>query len=177
MIIAVGTENAAKVGAVHEIIDVVFPKTEHVFKTHSVESGVRPQPLDDNETIQGALNRASKAAALTPGTDLAIGLEGGVQETAYGMFLRGWVVVIDVASTEIYYGHSGGMLVPDSIADRLRAGEELGPVIQALYPEKSSDIRQSMGTGGILTDGMYVRQREFEDALRCALGSLRVATS
>lgn len=148
MIVAVGTENQAKIAAVVEIVALAFPDTQVDIRSHSVTSGVRDQPLTDNETIQGAVNRARTVSEIEPNTDIAIGLEGGVQDTEFGMFLRGWVAVIETKTNRIFYGHSGGMRIPDDIADELRNGEELGPLTQKRNPHIEDTISNTIGTGG-----------------------------
>ena len=44
----------------------------------SVPSGVSAQPFSDEETMQGAINRAKRA--LEEGAPIGIGLEGGVMK-------------------------------------------------------------------------------------------------
>ena len=44
-----------------------------------MQSGVSPQPFSDEETIQGAINRA-RAAVKETGADIGIGLEGGYRK-------------------------------------------------------------------------------------------------
>ena len=79
---AVGTVNPAKVQAVEMVL---HNESFHVVAV-DVSSDVSAQPFSDEETIQGAINRAVKALKET-GADIGFGLEGGVTETEYGMFL------------------------------------------------------------------------------------------
>ena len=59
----------------------------------AVPSGVRPQPLSDAETLQGALNRVQHAAHLVPQADYWVGIEGGVEERQGSMEAFAWIVV------------------------------------------------------------------------------------
>lgn len=62
MIIAVGSTNPAKVGAVEEAWQE-FNRTGTVLSA-SVPSGVSDQPFSDEETIEGAIHRARRAKKL-----------------------------------------------------------------------------------------------------------------
>ena len=79
MKIIIGSKNPAKITAVK---NVFLMKGE--FVSLDIPSGVSEQPFSDEETIKGAINRA--VGALKQGNgDIGIGLEGGVQETSYGL--------------------------------------------------------------------------------------------
>jgi inosine/xanthosine triphosphatase len=165
MKIAIGTENKAKIQAVETIIRQVWKDVE--FSYHKTESMVNEQPVNDEEAIKGATNRAKQA--ITKGNaDYGIGLEGTVNSNRYGMFLHGWVVIID-KEHNISYGQSASIQLPKTIEYRIKNGEELGPIIQELMKDDKNTIRHSEGTNGILTNGLYSRVKEFEDATRCAL--------
>ena len=56
MKIAIGTKNPTKVNAVKKVFGDTFTYVEV-----AVQSGVSPQPFSDEETIQGAVNRARAA--------------------------------------------------------------------------------------------------------------------
>ncbi len=163
--IAIGSENKAKISAVENIIGQVWGNVE--FSYHSTNSMVRAQPLNDDEAIDGAINRARQALELGK-ADYGIGLEGTVDTNKHGMFLCGWVVIL--SKDNIYGpGSSGKMLLPDDIAYRINAGEELGPIMQELMKDDKNSIRQHEGANGILSNGLYTRKMEFETAITCAL--------
>lgn len=166
MIIAIGTENGAKNEAVKNVISKVWPEAS--FRSAKTESGVADQPMSETEGIQGAINRAREALKLVPEADLGIGLEGYVDETEFGMFLAGAVVIID-KNGQTGLGTSAQILLPEWIAKELRSGKELGPLIQEKFKDEENKIRHTSGTGGILTNGLYNRVDEFTNALQCAL--------
>jgi non-canonical (house-cleaning) NTP pyrophosphatase len=56
------------------------------FKPVRVESGVSDQPMDLEETRQGAINRAQNALSSVPGADLGVGLESGVMTVGGEMY-------------------------------------------------------------------------------------------
>lgn len=171
MKIAVGTLNDAKNNAVENIVKSIWKDAE--FYRVETDSGIRKQPLNNEEAIRGAINRAKEAmikvnSQYNMTVDYSIGLEGTVDSNKYGMFLHGWVAIVD-KSHNIGLGQSGSIQLPRNIESRIKTGEELGPIMQELMRDDSNRIRQNEGTNGILTDGLYTRVKEFEDATRCAL--------
>lgn len=163
--IAIGTENQAKIKAVENIIKSIWPDAQ--FSHHKTDSMISAQPLSDEEAIKGAINRARQA--LNDGNaDYGIGLEGTVDSNSHGMFLHGWVAVID-KDDNVGLGQSASIQLPKNIENRINNGEELGPIMQQLMKDDKNTIRHNEGTNGILTNGLYSRVKEFEDATRCAL--------
>lgn len=163
--IAIGTLNKAKIQAVKEIITEIWKEAE--FIPAETESKVSNQPMSDTEGIKGAINRAKQALEKTS-ADYGIGLEGSVEENEYGMFLGGWVAIVG-KNGKTGIGSSGKVLLPKQIREKIKAGEELGPIMQELVNDKDNEVRQTIGTNGILTKKLYDRTKEFKDATRCAL--------
>jgi non-canonical (house-cleaning) NTP pyrophosphatase len=54
------------------------------------------------------------------------------------------------------------------VARRVRAGEELGPVMDDVLGE--SNVAKKMGAAGVLTDGIVDREKALAGALAGALG-------
>ena len=166
MIIAVGTMNGAKNEAVRTVLSTVWHDAK--FVSLDVPSGVAAMPMSVTETLRGARNRAGAALAITPEAAYGVGLEGGVEEIYGALFLGGWAVIIDREGNK-GEGASARVALPDTIAERLRAGEELGPLMQQLLHDKENAVRHTLGTHGILTNGRYTRVDEFTHALQCAV--------
>ncbi|ASI13728.1 nucleotidyl transferase superfamily protein [Candidatus Mancarchaeum acidiphilum] len=166
MIVAVGSTNKAKITAVRQALNDLGIGYE--IKGVEVDSGVRKQPMTDNEGIEGAINRAKNAKALLK-SEIGIGLEGSVQETDYGMMLSGWVAVVDNYGRIGLASHERVML-PEKVAERLRKGEELGPVMDSITGLK--DIKQDSGTVGILTKGTLNRDESFRLATIAAFARI-----
>jgi inosine/xanthosine triphosphatase len=162
MLISVGSKNQAKIAAVQNVFK------EHSFDvvTVDVPSGVSAQPLSDDETIQGAMNRA-ELAANEPGVDIGIGLEGGVHQTAYGLFLCNWGV-LKARDSEPLVAGGARISLPVEIAERLLAGEELGPVMDEYA--KKQNVRKKEGAIGIFTNGRIDRSEMFSHITRLLLG-------
>ncbi len=166
MKIAIGTLNKAKNEAVQKVISKIWPEAEY-FPTKT-NSRIREQPLTDEEGIEGAINRAKHALELIPQTDYGIGLEGTVDTNKYGMFLSGWVAIVN-REGEIGMGCSGKVLMPKYLEIQLNEGKELGPLVQEMLKDTNNEIRHSTGTNGLLTNNLYTRIDEFETATLCAL--------
>jgi inosine/xanthosine triphosphatase len=175
MDVALGSRNPVK----HSATERALPGAS--VTPLSVDSGVSEQPTGHPETRRGAENRAERA--LRAGEfDLGVGIEGGVAsatdwvsgepsdprtgvtrlEPADGLWLVMWAATTDGERTGRGAGPS--LRLPESIADRVDAGEELGPVMDDVLGEEN--VKQRQGAAGALTGGVIDR----EDALVAALG-------
>ena len=162
--VAVGSANPVKIAAVQTVVTRAFPEAEIVGL--SIASGVSEQPWGDEETRRGALNRA-RAVLDAAGSDLGVGLEGGVLETEIGLMTCAWCVIVDRGGG---VGAGGGvhMLLPPRVAEMLRAGGELGPAMDRLTGQHNT--KQAQGAVGILTDGLSNRQLAYGQLVAMALG-------
>ena len=173
MKIVVGTKNKAKLDACKVVFDEAYGLDGYEIEGLEVDTGVSVMPMTNQESYLGAHNRLIAAKELRPNGDIFVGLEGGVEEgSGDGLYLLGWAVVMAAKSGKIGVGHSGGVRLPHIIAEELKNGKELGPLVQAMTGDVNNEIRHSLGTNGLLTEGLYPRNREFEDALRNAVGML-----
>jgi inosine/xanthosine triphosphatase len=162
--IAVGSKNPVKIGAVREVIAQVWPDAR--IDGVDVPSGVRDQPIGDDETIRGALSRA-KAARIALGTDLGVGIEGGIVEEADGsMRTCAWAAVVGDDNRH-GIGGSLAMPLPLAVGEMIRGGLELGHAMDQLINEHNT--KQSKGAVGILTAGLVDRQRAYEVLVAYAL--------
>jgi len=164
MKIAIGSTNPTKVEAARRATAKVWPEGEVV--AVAVPSGVGEQPLSDDETIRGAVNRARNALAAVDGAQIGMGVEGGVHDTPHGMFVGGWAAVVDRDGC-LGIGGGGRVLLPETIARRIRAGEELGPVMDDFSGRRN--VKHSEGAIGIFTAGLVERTGALEIALTYAL--------
>jgi inosine/xanthosine triphosphatase len=161
---AVGSRNPAKVEAVRRALARLAPGCE--LEAVDVASGVPDQPVGDQATRQGARNRARAALALT-GADIAFGLEGGVAHEPPVVWLVSWVAAV---ARDGRSGDASGlrMPLPDAVADRLAAGDELGTIIDEIFGVTAS--KQHSGAVGLLTESFVSRTDAFADlvAMACA---------
>ncbi|MEN6478509.1 MAG: inosine/xanthosine triphosphatase [Anaerolineales bacterium] len=164
MIIAIGSTNRAKVRAVQSAVEAVWFDAELV--PVAVPSGVSAMPMTAEEGRRGASERARQALQCTPGAALGIGLEGAVQEEDGTLYLTNWVAVL--ARDGRHSLATGGSLpLPEIIARELRAGGELGPIMDRLTGEQ--DTKHGLGAAGILTRGIVPRDLTFRVGVGLAL--------
>jgi inosine/xanthosine triphosphatase len=121
--------------------------------------------MSDAECLQGALNRA-RAARRALGADLGVGQEGGVHSQEDMLLLVGWVAVSAADGRQGLAG-TARLPLPALIAQRVKAGEELGPVMDDLLDEHKSNHRG--GAVGALTSGLVLRADAFAMAVSYAL--------
>jgi inosine/xanthosine triphosphatase len=161
MKIIIGSKNPAKITAVKNSFS-----HEDELVSLDIPSGVSEQPFSDEETIRGAINRA--ATALKQGNgDIGIGLEGGVQETSYGLLICNWGALVSIGREPIIAG-GARLPLPEEIAIRLRAGEELGPVMEDYA--KKENVRKQEGAVGIFTNGIVNRSEMFTHVMNLLVG-------
>lgn len=178
MHIFVGSKNPVKINSVIGAASETWPDV--VVEGFDVPSGIAEQPKSDKETKQGAINRAK--ATLYDGLAkyevdgfefddaavLGVGLEGGVFEDDEGqMWSTVWAVVVDKTGF-MEFANGARFMVPDVVADRIRNGEEMGPIISKVVGE--SDVRKKQGMIGITTKGFVDRTEEYQALAKLALG-------
>ena len=163
MKVAVGSTNPTKVAAVETVVKRFWPDAEII--ALAVPTGVSEMPMSDEETITGARNRAL-AVRQAVNADLGFGLEGGVHPDPLGLLLQGWVVVTDGNGRE-GVACAGRLRLPPMIADRVLAGEELGPVMDDLLGE--ANVKAKGGAIGALTAGLIPREQSFAVGVGYAL--------
>lgn len=161
--IAVGSLNPVKVDAVRRSAVRVWPGV--AVTAVAVPSGVGAMPLSDAECIAGARQRA-RAAREALDADLGAGLEGGVQENNGAMFLVGWVA-LDAADGRASLGGAARLPLPAAVAARIRAGAELGPVMDELIGD--TDVKKKGGAVGVFTADLVSRRDAFATAVALAL--------
>ncbi len=163
MKIAIGSTNPVKVRAARNALRKIYPRAE--FVALQVPSGVPGQPRGDEQTRRGAVNRA-RAARKAERADWGVGLEGGIVENEFGTMTCAWAAIVDRAG-RIGIGGSTNMLLPDEVATRVRAGDELGEAMDAFA--KIRGVKRKMGAIGVLTRGLSNRQRAYESILTLAV--------
>ncbi|CAM3579352.1 DUF84 family protein [Brevibacillus invocatus] len=159
---ALGTTNAAKKLA-------VVQATGAEPACLSVPSGVSDQPLSEEETVQGAINRAKAVLAQMPGNDIGLGLEGGLMYD--DRFTQQWYLISICAAwngESLYVGKGLSFPIPRQAAERIvREGIELRTVIDEWGNTTGSN--QQGGAYALLTDGRIKRADVFEQAVTAAI--------
>ncbi len=164
--IAVASNNPAKLAAVRDGFSRVFPDGDFEIVGESVESGVSDQPMNDEETLRGALTRANNVADRVPDADYFVGLEGGIEPTDEGMEAFAWIVVRGKDGT-IGKGRTGVFFLPPAIEKLIHEGKELGEADDIVFNKSNS--KQSNGAVGILTGNVITRSSYYSEAMVFAL--------
>ncbi len=147
--IYIGSKNPAKIAAVEEVF------INYSIISQDVDSGVSCQPIGDEETIQGALNRALKL----PQDSIRIGLEGGITLHNDTLYLINWGVLVD-EDDNIFYAGGTRIPLPDDFKVLLENRKlELAELIDK-YSNKTN-VRSHEGAIGIFTCNVVQRKDIF----------------
>lgn len=143
----------------------MFPDEDFLATPVSVPSGVADQPMTDQETLDGAVNRVNNAFAAHPEADYWIGIEGGVEAQDGELAAFAWVVVR--SATGIGKARSAAFYLPGIVADLVKQGMELGKADDLVF--RKSNSKQASGAIGLLTDNAVDRTQLYEQAVVLAL--------
>lgn len=164
--IVLGSTNKAKWQAVKEWMEQ--NNSEMTLTAQQVPSFVSDQPYGDEETMQGAINRAD-GALKTSGAAYGIGLEGGLMTIGDTLYLCNWGALA-AADGRIVVASGARVPLPKDLACQLQSGEELGVVIDRYA--QGNDLRHHTGTIGILTRGAVTRITMFQHVVTLLFGQL-----
>jgi non-canonical (house-cleaning) NTP pyrophosphatase len=190
MHLTIASTNPVKIQSALHGFRQMFPDVTFTAEGISVPSGVSDQPMTDEETLQGALNRASNARAAHPGSDYWVGIEGGCEEKHGELWTFAWVVVLGLSSprhegyqqsepanvADVGLGgeviltgkaRTGAFMLPQEVASLVRSGVELGIADDRVFGRSNS--KQTNGAVGLLTADLIDRQRYYEHAVVLAL--------
>lgn len=122
--ILLGTTSQSKL----EIVKSVLPIYYEIVPV-DVKSGVVDQPLNEDTTIKGAVNRAKNAAGSSQEYEFAIGLEGGLEKINNLYYLVCVAALVDQRG-DIYIGISNKLPLPREVSECIERGEQFGVVIR-----------------------------------------------
>ena len=147
--IFVGSLNPVKINAA---LNTLSDTLEHDFDAQgmSVPSGVPDQPMNEDETRLGAINRVKAMLAHHQGglTDAwYVAIEGGVDVFEDGPATFAYVAIYHEGHWSVT--RSASLPLPVSVYQALQRGEELGPVMDKLFD--TVNIKQKGGAIGLLT--------------------------
>ncbi len=98
MKLIVASTNPVKIQSAKHGFQQMFPSETFTAEGISVPSGVSDQPMTDEETLQGALNRATNARTVQPSAHYWVGIEGGCEEKHSELWTFAWVVILGLNS-------------------------------------------------------------------------------
>lgn len=162
MKIVLGSHNRAKLAAV----EAVF--TDAHIICENIASNVSAQPLSDEETMQGAINRAAGAAKQIDDA-YGIGLEGGVMTINDEIYLCNWGA-LQTPSGAVITASGARIILPSTFKQPLQCGTELSELMDAWANKRN--IRHNEGAIGIFTNGEINRSAMFVHVLQLLKGQL-----
>lgn len=163
--IVIASTNPVKVQAVRSGFERMYPDSALTVQTISVPSGVADQPMTDEETLHGALNRARAARQALPDADFWFGLEGGIHEQEEQLMAFAWVVALNRHTSG--RARTGAFVLPPAVAALVHQGMELGKADDIIFG--TSNSKQAGGAVGLLTNDVLVRATLYEPAVVMAL--------
>lgn len=150
MQVVVGSQNKAKVKAVKSVF------SDYEVKALSALSNVSKQPLTNEETRQGAINRAYYCFKEKPHA-LCIGLEGGVTIIADELYLCSWGAL--VVGDKLFTAGGTNIALPSEFRKPLQNGIELSELMESYT--KLRNVRHNEGAIGIFTNKIISRSELF----------------
>lgn len=153
-----GSTNPVKVSATKKVL------TNFEVVGLSVDSKVGSQPMSDEETIQGAQNRARAL----PTDGLRLGLEAGIQKHLGQYYLINWGVLID-ENNNMYVAGGTRIPLPNHVIDQITANKkELAEVMEE--ETKIDGIKHKDGAIGYYTNSKVKREDIFIHIVKLLYG-------
>ncbi|MCH8232076.1 MAG: inosine/xanthosine triphosphatase [Bacteroidetes bacterium] len=165
MKIIVGSTNPVKNACVEKAFKKVFPHKWIKVKGLDAESGVSNQPMGNEETLMGAINRSRYCRNQKSNADFWVGIEGGCKFRGRELEAFAWMVV--KTKTKTGKARTASFFLPNEVARLVKEGLELGDADDMVFARK--DSKQENGEVGILTHDLIVRTTYYEQAMVLAL--------
>ena len=163
--IIVASKNPIKIKATKLGFQKVFENINFEFEGVSVPSGVSDQPMSNQETLQGAINRATHAKNDFPKSKYWVGIEGGIEKVGEEMMAFAWVVIL--SNDAIGKARTGTFFLPQKVVELINQGKELGEADDIVFGVANS--KQTNGSSGLLTNNVMTRIRFYRPAVILAL--------
>ncbi len=163
--VLVASKNPVKLEAVKTGFSRMFPSMELEFLNASVPSHVEDQPMDNEATFKGALNRANNAKSAFADADFWVGVEGGIERAGDEMAAFAWIVILSAEKSG--KARTGSFFLPEKVRELIDAGKELGEADDIVFGHSNS--KQTNGAVGILTQNCITRTTLYSEAVVLAL--------
>ncbi len=159
--VIIASLNPAKIRAVETAFTSAFSGQNFEFIGVSVPSEVADQPMTNEETHQGALNRVRNVKVAFTEGDFYVGLEAGIEDN----MTFAWMVI----ESESHRGESrsASLMLPPEVLDKLQHANELGDVMDEVFG--TENIKQKGGAISLLTQDQLTRSSVYHQALILAL--------
>eukprot|EP00798_Chlamydomonas_sp_ICE-L_P029282 gene29282-12525_t len=167
--ITICSKNPAKTQAVEAALKTTFPQYSFALHPVSSDSGVPDQPVGNEETLRGALNRVRSASEVIPpaSSALIVAIEGGVEWLEDELHCFAWVVVESSSTGAISKARSASFMLPRALSELVKQGMELGEADDKVFQRTNSG--QGSGTVGQLSGGLITRSLYYKHAAVLAL--------
>ncbi len=163
MLVVLGSTSPVKINATKQAFEAYFDNVE--VKGIEVPSGIKPFPTSEEETFQGAFNRA-KAVSEIEQADFYVGLEGGLQTLKGHTIVKQIAVILYEGKTGV--GVSSGYTMPETLIEKLdMTSDESRKILDRYFGQ--NEILSKEGIVGVLTNGKLNRTSISSDAVICAL--------
>ncbi|EHK5110222.1 inosine/xanthosine triphosphatase [Vibrio parahaemolyticus] len=159
--VVIASLNPAKINAVKSAFQSAFPQQAFEFVRISVPSEVADQPMTNEETHRGAVNRVKNAKVEMPTADFYVGLEAGIE----GNVTFAWMVI--ESDTHRGESRSASLMLPPEVLAQLADANELGDVMDKVFG--TENIKQKGGAISLLTQNQLTRSSVYHQALILAL--------
>ncbi|ENJ2048232.1 inosine/xanthosine triphosphatase [Vibrio parahaemolyticus] len=159
--VVIASLNPAKINAVKSAFQSAFPQQAFEFVGISVPSEVADQPMTNEETHRGAVNRVKNAKVEMPTADFYVGLEAGIE----GNVTFAWMVI--ESDTHRGESRSASLMLPPEVLAQLADANELGDVMDKVFG--TENVKQKGGAISLLTQNQLTRSSVYHQALILAL--------
>jgi len=163
--IIVASKNPTKINATKLGFEKIFLATTIDCEGVSVPSNVSDQPMSNEETLQGATNRATHAKKDFPKANYWIGIEGGIEKVGEEMMAFAWIVIL--SKDKMGKSRTGTFFLPSPVVELINQGKELGEADDIVFGHSNS--KQKNGAVGILTNNIIDRTQFYIEAMVLAL--------
>lgn len=155
-----GSKNIVKINATKEVLEAYGFEVIGV----DVDSMVSAQPKTDEETINGAYNRANAL----PSNSFRIGLEAGVELLDNDLYLTNYGVLID-PNNNVYKAGGTRIILPTQIKKLILEDKlELSDAMEQYF--NTLDIKHKEGAIGYFTNNLVVRKDIFTHIVKLLYG-------
>ncbi len=160
--IAIGSTNPVKIQAVKNALN---DESVQVVPCSAL-SKVRPQPLSDEETLQGAINRAKDCLEKTD-SPLAIGLEAGIVFLQNQVYLCHWGAIVD-RNQNIFFTNGPLILLPSEYRQSLSNGQNLEDIMH--HSTGIECLGTKEGAIGVFTQNRLNREQVLTQIVKALVG-------
>ena len=165
MKIIIASRNPIKINATKLAFEQMFPDNLFQFDGVSISSDISDQPMSNNETLNGAMNRSNNAKLECMDADYWIGIEGGVEKIDNEMQVFAWIYI--QSKEMVGKARTATFDLPKKIIELIDSGMELGDADDIIFNRRNS--KQKNGAVGILTKDLIDREKYYTHAIIMAL--------